>query len=76
MLKDGTCYLCLVQFANDEIQWSVLHWGQPCGLSSNGSECWINDAAFALKIKALLATYELPKATETTPPLSVKENKP
>lgn len=62
MKKDGTRYLCHVVFQDMSIDWIVLFWGEPCGLSSNSDEpCWVVSGGMKPRIDAIVEYSELPK---------------
>jgi hypothetical protein len=58
MRKDGTMYLAKIQFQNNQVDWDIISWDEPVGLSCDSSnKKWVNRAGFALKIKTVLEFY-------------------
>lgn len=68
MEKDGTYYLCQIQFTNNAIEYIVLFWGEPNGFSSGESETWVTNGGFAPRIKSILSFIECEKALGNTVP--------
>lgn len=59
MLKNGTKYLALVKFTNDELEWIIVYWGVAVGISDpHGIPGWINNG-LKLRDPEFLEFFEL-----------------
>lgn len=61
MKKDGTRYLCFVEFLDGHTDWVVLFWDTPCGLSvlDTSEKTWVFCGGLAPKIKQIIIHYPL-----------------
>ena len=66
MEKNGIRYLCYIEFPSGSRDWVVLHWGEPCGLSTgdNKTQKWITFNRFAPKIEEILYFEKLNEPRE------------
>ena len=54
MKKDGTQYLCEVEFENGDMDFVVLYWGTPAGFSDNyGEPGWYTPGGSRVKLKKI-----------------------
>lgn len=63
--KDGTVYLAEVLYDNGTIQWELIHWGRPIGMSDpRGIKKWCDQSGFALKLHSILQSVRLSVVSE------------
>ena len=62
MLKDGTRYLCVIEYPTGRCDWEVIHWGAVSFLSSlSAKDTWVDSTGMAPRIKQIVEFKKLRK---------------